>query len=102
MSILLHEAKAWLELFCLQPLIFYWRKNSFCGAFASWDNIQNYDFTWADQAKSDWWFSKILRIRTESVSILPVQDWTQTEKFHSPLISGVKVITRFEIKRETF
>ena len=102
MSILLHEAKAWLELFCLQPLIFHWRKNSFSAAFASWGNIQNYDFTWADQVRSDWWFSKILQIRTESDSILPDQDWTQTEKFHSPLIFCANVITRFEIKRETF
>jgi len=37
---------------------------------------------------SDWWFSKILRIRTGSDSILSDQDWTRTEKFDSPLISG--------------
>jgi len=33
-------------------------------------------------------FQKNLRIRTGSDSILLDQDWTQTEKFHSPLISA--------------
>jgi len=37
---------------------------------------------------SDKRFSKILLIRTGSDSILSDQDWTRTEKFHSPLISG--------------
>ena len=32
--------------------------------------------------------SKSLRIRTGSDSNLSDQDWTRTEKFHSPLISG--------------
>jgi len=36
-------------------------------------------------------FKKILRIRTGSDSILSDEDWTRTEKFHSPLISGVSV-----------
>jgi len=36
---------------------------------------------------SDWWFSKILGIRTGSDSILSDQDWTRTHKFHCPLIS---------------
>ena len=42
----------------------------------------------ADQAGSDWWFSKILRIRTGLDSILSDWDWTRTEKFVSPLISA--------------
>ena len=42
---------------------------------------------WRIRTGSDWWFSKILRIRTGSDSILSDQDWTHTEKFHSPLIS---------------
>ena len=48
-------------------------------AFAPWD-----------QDWSDWWFSKILRIRTGSDSILSDQDWTRTKKFYSPLISAEK------------
>jgi len=35
MSILPHEAKALVQLFCLNPIIFSWRQNSFSGAFAS-------------------------------------------------------------------
>ena len=37
---------------------------------------------------SDWWFAKILLIRTGSDSILSDQDWARTEKFNSPHISG--------------
>ena len=44
---------------------------------------------WQIRTGSDWWFSKILRIRTGSDSILSEQDWTRTEKFHSPLFSGL-------------
>jgi len=44
---------------------------------------------WRIRTGSDWRFSKILWIRTRSVSILSDQDWTRTEKFHSPLISDV-------------
>jgi len=54
-----HEAKALLELFCLQPIVFGWRQNSSSSSFASWDKIKIPDFTLADQAGSDWWFSKI-------------------------------------------
>ena len=36
---------------------------------------------------SDWWFSKVLQIRTGSDSTFADQDWTRTEKFHSSLIS---------------
>ena len=43
---------------------------------------------WRIRTGSDWWFSKILRIRTGSDSIVLDQDWTRTEKFHSPLISA--------------
>jgi len=39
MSILPHEAKALLQLFCLQPIIFGWRQNSASGAFALWGKI---------------------------------------------------------------
>jgi len=39
---------------------------------------------WPIRTGSGRWFSSILRIRTGSD-----QDWTQTEKFHSLLISGV-------------
>jgi len=35
------------------------------------------------------WFSKILQIRSGSDSISSDQDWTRTEKFLSPLISGI-------------
>ena len=51
MSILPHKAKALLQLFCLQPIIFGWRQNSFSGAFASWGKIKIHYFRWADQ---DW------------------------------------------------
>jgi len=44
---------------------------------------------WRIRTGSDWWFSKMLRIRTGSDSILSDQDWTRTEIFHSPLISAV-------------
>jgi len=44
---------------------------------------------WRIRTASDWWFSKILRIRTGLDSILSDQDWTRTEKFHSLLISSV-------------
>jgi len=46
-----------------------------------------HDFTLAGQ---DWIgpiIFKILRIRTRSNSILSGQNWTRTEKFHSPIIS---------------
>jgi len=45
MSILPHEAKALLQLVCLQPIIFGWRHNSFSGAFASWGKIKIHYFT---------------------------------------------------------
>jgi len=51
LSILPHEAKALLELFCLQANIFGWRQNSSSSYFASWGIIKMYDFTWPDQ---DW------------------------------------------------
>jgi len=49
--VLPHEAKALLELFCLQPIIFGWRQNSCSSSFASWGKIKIHDFTLADQ---DW------------------------------------------------
>ena len=49
MFILPHEAKALLQLFCLQPIIFGWRQNGFSGALASWGIIKIHYFTWADQ-----------------------------------------------------
>jgi len=51
MSILSLEVKALLQLFCLQPIIFGWRQNSFSGAFAAWGKIKFHYFSWADQ---DW------------------------------------------------
>jgi len=39
---------------------------------------------WRIRTGSDQWFSKILWIRTGSDSISSDQDWTRTEKFHSP------------------
>jgi len=39
MSILPHDAKALLQLFCPQPITFGWRQNSFSGAFDSWGKI---------------------------------------------------------------
>jgi len=50
-SILPHEAKALLELFCLQSIIFDWRQNSSSSSFASWGKIKIHDFELADQ---DW------------------------------------------------
>ena len=49
MSILLYAAKALLQLFCLQPILFGWRQNSFSGAFASWGKIKIHYFTWTNQ-----------------------------------------------------
>jgi len=43
---------------------------------------------WRIRTGWDWWFSKILQIRTGSDYILSNQDWARTEKFHSPLISA--------------
>jgi len=34
-----HEAKALLELFCLQPNKFAWRQNSSSSAFPSWGKM---------------------------------------------------------------
>jgi len=39
MTILPHEAKAMLEVFCLQPIVFGWRQNSSSSSFASWGKI---------------------------------------------------------------
>jgi len=50
-STLSHGAKALLELFCLQPIVFGWRQNSSSSFFASWGKIKIYAFTLADQ---DW------------------------------------------------
>jgi len=69
MSILPHEAKALLQLFCLQPIIFGWRQNSFRVAFASWGKIKIHYSTWADQ---DWIGLMIFNNFAD-------QDWTQTE-----------------------
>ena len=45
-----------------------------------------HDFTLADQDWSGLVIFKNLRIRTGSD-----QDWTRTEKFHSPLISALAI-----------
>ena len=96
MSILAHKAKALLELFCLQPIAFGWRQNSSSCAFASWGKMQHMLLHGRIRFGADWWFSNILRIRTGSDSILSDQDWTRTEKFHSPLISGISCLTSTE------
>jgi len=88
MSTLPHEAKALLELFCLQPIVFGWRQNSSSIDFASWGKLKRHDFKRADQDWIGLMIFKNLRIRTGSDSILSNQDWTQTEKFFSPLISA--------------
>jgi len=77
-SILSHEAKALLELFCLQPIVISERQNSWSSSFASWSIIKIHDFPLADQ---DW-------IRLMFFKNFADRDWTWTEKFHSPLISG--------------
>jgi len=45
-------------------------------------------YTWADQGWVELIIFKKLRIRTGSDSIFSDQEWTRTEKFHSPLISA--------------
>jgi len=94
-SILLHEAKARLQLFCLQPIIFDWRQNSFSGAFASWSKIKILYLTWTDQ---DWIGLVIFNNFADQDQIrfnfLQGQDWTRTEKFHSPLISDVHLVAQ--------
>ena len=50
---------------------------------------------WQIKTGSDWWFKKILRIRTGSDSIFLDQDWTRTEKFGSPLISATNHFANF-------
>jgi len=79
-SILFHEAKTLLELFCLQLIVFGQRQNS-SSRKEKWMILH-----WWIRTGSDWWFSKNLRIRTGSDSILSDQDWTRTENIHSPLI----------------
>ena len=51
MSILPYEAKTVMELFCLQPIIFGCRQNSFSSALATRGKIKIPNFTWTDQ---DW------------------------------------------------
>jgi len=57
------------------------------GYFASRGKINYMDLYGRIRTGSDWWFSKILQIRTWLDSTSADQDWTRTEKFHSPLIS---------------
>ena len=89
--ILPHEAKALLELFCLQANVFGWRQNSSSCALASWGIIKCMILHGQIRTGSDWGFSKFLWIRTGSDSILSEQDWARTEKFHSPLISAIRI-----------
>jgi len=63
------------------------------GCFASWDKMRCLVLYGLIRTGSDWWFSKLLRIRTGSDSTFADQDWTQTEKFHSPLISDSYIIS---------
>jgi len=60
-----------------------------CVCFASWGKITYMVLHGRIRTGSDWWFSKILWIRTGLDSVFADQDWTRTEKFHSPLISAV-------------
>jgi len=48
-SVLPHEAKAVLELFCLQPIVFWERQNSSNNSFASRGKIKIHGFALADQ-----------------------------------------------------
>jgi len=89
-STLPHGAKALLELFWLQPIVFGWRQNSSSSFFASWGKIKIHAFTLVDQDWIGLMSFKNLRIRTGSDSVLSDQDWTRTEKFHSPLISATQ------------
>jgi len=57
--------------------------------FASWGKIKYTVLYGRIRTGSDWWFSKILRIRTVLDSTFADQDWSRTEKFHSPLMSGM-------------
>jgi len=71
MSVLPHEVKALLELFCLQPVTFGSRQKSSSSSFASWGKIKKRMILhWRIRTGSDWWTSKILQIRTGSHSIL--------------------------------
>ena len=63
--------------------------------FASWHKIRYMVLYGRIRTGLDWWFSKILRIRTGSDSTFGDQDWTQTEKFHSLLISALQWWTWF-------
>jgi len=88
MTILPHEAKALLEVFCLQQIVIGELQNSSSSSLASWGKIKIHDFTLADQ---DWIglmddFQKFCGSGLDS--ILSDQDWTRTEKFHSPFTSG--------------
>ena len=55
-----------------------------CACFASWGKIKYMVLYGQIRTGSNWWFSKILRIRTGSDSNFADQDWTRTENFHSP------------------
>jgi len=84
-SILPHEAKALLQQFCLQPIIFGWRQNSFSGAFASWGIIKIHYFAWADQ---DWIGFNFIGSGLDS-------DWKNSQSAHlwyTGLISSVDLL----------
>jgi len=83
-SILPHEAKALLEVFFLQPIVIGERQNRSSSSFASWGKIKIHDFALTDQDWIDWWFSKILWIRTGLYSILSGldSDWKISQIAH--------------------
>jgi len=87
-SILPHNAKALLELFCLQPIVFCKRQNSSSSSIASWGKIEYMILHW----RIGLMLFKIFAIRTVSDSILSNQNWTRTEKFHSLLICATHTI----------
>jgi len=86
--ILSHEAKALLKLFCLQPIMFGLRQNSYIRYFASGGKIDTaYKYMvlhWRMRTGSDWWFSELLQNRTGSTSRFSDQDsdWKFSQSTH--------------------
>jgi len=81
-SVLPREAKALLELFCLQPIVFGWRQNSSSSYFTLWNKIKMPDFTLADQ---DW-------IRLMIFKNYADQDWIGFDFIGSGLDSDWKIL----------
>jgi len=73
-SISPHEAKALLELFCLQANVFGWKQNRSSSAFASWGLIKMHDLQGRIRTGSVWGFS------------VRVQSWSNKIEFDPVLI----------------